>query len=125
MHVQAHVIGCIQLRFAGVQTHAHPHGGAAWPGLGSQRPLRLDDGLDGLDGAGEGGKERVARAVDHAPAVRRKEDTLAAKMLGAEVKFGPYADAVHRVHQGFCVVREQVPGPEFDHCRPLSSTNRA
>src|SRR5688572_19793396 len=34
---------------------------------------------------------------EDAPAIRRKEDIAAGKMLGAEVKFGPYADAVHRV----------------------------
>jgi LmbE family N-acetylglucosaminyl deacetylase len=30
-------------------------------------------------------------------AARRKEDVSAGKMLGAEVKFGPYADAIYRV----------------------------
>jgi LmbE family N-acetylglucosaminyl deacetylase len=29
---------------------------------------------------------------------RRAEDTSAAKMLGAEIKFGPYADAVYRIN---------------------------
>src|SRR5258708_31548034 len=35
---------------------------------------------------------------DTAVSGRRKEDSTAAKMLGAEVKFGPYPDAVYRIN---------------------------
>ncbi len=35
---------------------------------------------------------------DTAVSGRRKEDTSAGKMLGAEVKFGPYPDAVYRIN---------------------------
>ncbi|MEP7288803.1 MAG: PIG-L family deacetylase [Chloroflexota bacterium] len=35
---------------------------------------------------------------DNPTVARRKEDTSAGNMLGAEVKFGPYADAIYRVN---------------------------
>jgi LmbE family N-acetylglucosaminyl deacetylase len=42
--------------------------------------------------------ERWNVTDDNVIASRRAEDTNAGKMLGAEVKFGPYADAIYRVN---------------------------
>ncbi len=42
--------------------------------------------------------ERWNLPDDEVITARRAEDTQAGKMLGADVKFGPYADAVYRVH---------------------------
>src|SRR5258708_36793294 len=50
-------------------------------------PTELTDTLHGRWNAADG---FVATAA------RRKEDTTAARMLGAVVKFGPYADAIYR-----------------------------
>jgi len=42
--------------------------------------------------------ERWNVTDDTVIAARRNEDSQAARMLGAEIKFGPYADAVYRVN---------------------------
>ena len=67
MDINAHVTRRTDLRLARVQAHAHAHADAVGPGLGGQRALRLDHGLEGIRGAREGHEERVAVGADHAP----------------------------------------------------------
>ena len=63
MHIHTDIAFGGELRFAGMQTHAHAHLHTMWPGVGGETALGGHGSPDGIAGTGKGDEESIPLGI--------------------------------------------------------------